>query len=202
MSPTQTKSRADPRVDEGRKPAVQPLDGEGRNQALRLLPWAVRRVEPQRADVEAVRRGDVAAQHRGRGLGDRVRAVRLDGSSSVGAWSLRPYSELEPVLTNASTSARRPASSRFAVPTTFVRRIAGAIRLPRVGAVGGEVEDPLRARRRDRTCDRVAVGQVELRRSGRHPLDLREPPAIGARPGQERRLVARRRAAAARRSRR
>ena len=189
------------RVDERRKPAVQPLDGEGGYQALGLLPWAVRRVQPQRADVEPVRRGDVTAEHRGRGLGDRVRAVRLDGVV------LGRRAALEAVL-----RARAGVDERLDVRLTGrLEQVGGAddvraedrraIRLPGVGAVGGEVQDPLGARGRDGRRDRVAVRKVELD-DGSVSLDLGEAPAIGARPRQERRLVRRRRAGAARRSRR
>ncbi len=69
-------------------------------------------------------------------------AVGLGRSRSSGAWSLKPYSEEEPAWTNASQpAAPRPRRARPS-RAGWLRRSA-RVRLPRVRAVGGEVEDPL-----------------------------------------------------------
>ena len=111
-------------------------------------------------------------------------------SSSAGARSLRPYSELEPVLTNASTSACRAGFEQVRgaddVGAEDRRRDRSATSRRRGRQGGGSTPGaPSATARRDR----VAIGQVELARSGRRPSSSASRQQSEPGPRQERRLV-------------
>ena len=107
----------------------------------------------------------------------------------MGARSFRPYSELR-ARVDEHLDVGPPCGFEEVRSADDIRTKNGrAVGLPRVRAVGGEVEDPVGPCAVDDGFDRISVGQVELNYR-RVALDFREPPAVGVRPRQESRLVA------------